>query len=38
MKKANSVAADYTYYNSDGEEIHTTVSDKYKKLVQHSPH
>ena len=34
MKKANSVAADYTYYNSDGEEIHTTVSDKYKKLVQ----
>lgn len=34
MKKANSVAADYTYYNSDDEEIHTTVSDKYKKLVQ----
>lgn len=34
IKKANSVAADYTYYNSDGEEIHTTVSDKYKKLVQ----
>ena len=34
MKKANSVAADYTYYNSDGEEIHTTVSDIYKKLVQ----
>ena len=34
MKKANSVAADYTYYNSNGEEIHTTVSDIYKKLVQ----
>lgn len=34
MKKANSVAADYTYYNNNGEEIHTTVSDIYKKLVQ----
>ena len=34
LKKASSVAADYTYYNSNGEEIHTTVSDIYKKLVQ----
>ena len=34
MKKANSIANEYTYYNSDGEEIKTNVSKKYQKLVQ----
>ena len=34
MKKANSVAEKYTYYNSDGEEIKTNVPQKYQKLVQ----
>lgn len=34
MKKANSIANEYTYYNSDGEEIKTNVPKKYQKLVQ----
>lgn len=34
MKKANSIANEYTYYNSDGEGIKTNVPKKYQKLVQ----
>ncbi len=34
MKKANKVAKKYTYYNSDGTAIETSVSKKYRKLVQ----
>lgn len=34
MKKANSIANEYTYYNSDDEEIKTNVPKKYQKLVQ----
>lgn len=34
MKKANSIANEYIYYNSDGEEIKTNVPKKYQKLVQ----
>lgn len=34
VKKANSIANEYTYYNSDGEEIKTNVPKKYQKLVQ----
>lgn len=34
MKKANSVAEKYTYYNSDGGEINVSIPKKYQKLVQ----
>lgn len=34
MKKANSVAEKYTYYNSDGGEINVPIPKKYQKLVQ----
>lgn len=34
MKKANSVAKKYTYYNSDGGEINVSIPKKYQKLVQ----
>lgn len=34
MKKANKVAKKYTYYNSDGTAIETSVPKKYQKLVQ----
>ena len=34
MKKANSVAEKYTYYNSDGGEIDVSIPKKYQKLVQ----
>lgn len=34
MKKANSVAKNYTYYDSDGGEINVSIPKKYQKLVQ----
>lgn len=34
MKKANSVAKKYTYYDSDGGEINVSIPKKYQKLVQ----
>ena len=34
LKKANSIAKSYTYYNSDGTAIETNVPKKYQKLVQ----
>lgn len=34
MKKANSVAKKYTYYDSDGGEINVSIPKKYHKLVQ----
>lgn len=34
MKKANSVAEKYNYYNSDGGEINVSIPKKYQKLVQ----
>lgn len=34
MKKANSVAKKYTYYDSNGGEINVSIPKKYQKLVQ----
>lgn len=34
MKKANSVAKNYTYYDSDGDEINVSIPKKYQRLVQ----
>ena len=34
MKKANSVAKNYTYYDSNGGEINVSIPKKYQKLVQ----
>ena len=34
LKKANSVAEKYTYYDSDGGEINVSIPKKYQKLVQ----
>ncbi|MFR2215430.1 MAG: hypothetical protein ACLS61_17265 [Ruminococcus sp.] len=32
MKKANSVAKNYTYYDSDGDEINVSIPKKYQRL------